>query len=468
MVQPGEDSYAYDIFFTGKHINDHANIVPSICSSAGWTLYDGMRYGVTVEEIVAGSSAEKVLISMTSEEAPTSNGKYWQLIFNDIVSRRVRVFPTDPHQSADAYTWGVDASTIINDLHDTNNNGLQFEVAVERSGEGFTEESYGYTYTISFDEDDDRVGKEGAFSVLTEGDISTPMYLPVNKTLSRTKWGSQWTNNLNDLQVSGSYTGATDKLFVVKITSIYNTFDFFTCDPPFTDNNCDYESKLDSLTEEYNLLADNTSATQISWPTKYELGTGSGVYVNFNTTGGWHTVNDSWAFVAMAASDSSSYAATPKGTRTSATVIRSGLEKCESDHSGFRLRQVPHRVWCLYTKRLPSSQCKDQMANVLTLTTNLNTHTSISVKITYADVESCHTLATSSSVTEDYVLERDLEDPSTQNFCKWLDKDNCISVTRQADSSTANAGGYIYSIYFEASEMAYNVSVADISIAGYK
>ena len=70
-------------------INDHANIVPSICNGTGWTLYDGMRYGVTVEEIVAGSSAEKVLISMTSEEAPTSNGKYWQLIFNDIVSNGI-------------------------------------------------------------------------------------------------------------------------------------------------------------------------------------------------------------------------------------------------------------------------------------------------------------------------------------------------------------------------------------------
>ena len=40
-------------------------------------------------------------------------------------------------------------------------------------------------------------------------------------------------------------------------------------------------------------------------------------------------------------------------------------------------------------------------------------------------------------------------------------------MTRQADSSSANAGGYIYSIYFEASEMAYNVTVADISISGH-
>ena len=128
------------------------------------------------------------------------------------------------------------------------------------------------------------------------------MYLPVNEIYPE-KWGSQWTNNLNDLQVSGTYLGATDKLYVVKITSIFNTFDFFTCDAPFID--CDYEHNLAQLTTAYEQLADNTTATQISWPTKFELGAGSGVYVNFNTTGGWHTINDSWAFVAMASTANS-------------------------------------------------------------------------------------------------------------------------------------------------------------------
>ena len=32
VVQPGEDSYTYDIFFTGKHISNHVNIVPTICT----------------------------------------------------------------------------------------------------------------------------------------------------------------------------------------------------------------------------------------------------------------------------------------------------------------------------------------------------------------------------------------------------------------------------------------------------
>ena len=117
--------------------------------------------------------------------------------------------------------------------------------------------------------------------------------------------------------------------------------------------------------------------------------------------------------------NSGPHAATPTGARLSATTIRSGLEDVNQITVASGYAGASAGAVSLY-KKAPVFAVQDQTANVLTLTTNLNSQTAISVKITYATVSHCHTLDDGSAVTEDYTLEADLEDASKQNFCKWL------------------------------------------------
>ncbi len=87
-----------------------------------------MRYGAFVEEITKGDSVEVQVITMTSRNQPNETaisltnggtGGMWQLVFNDKVARRVRLFPTEVDQTSLAglelgtsYEWGVSASII--------------------------------------------------------------------------------------------------------------------------------------------------------------------------------------------------------------------------------------------------------------------------------------------------------------------------------------------------------------------
>ena len=58
-VQKGEDSYTYDVFFTGRHVSNMSPLVPVICpvyhavsAPSGYKQFNGMRYGVTVYAFV--------------------------------------------------------------------------------------------------------------------------------------------------------------------------------------------------------------------------------------------------------------------------------------------------------------------------------------------------------------------------------------------------------------------------------
>merc|ERR1712178_304626 len=139
-----------------------------------------------------------------------------------------------------SYQWGVAAGVIETDLrHDTIGIATDDKITVSRSGEGFSGEDFGYTYSIVFDNiHADRTGDEEEFSVITESGLSSPLYRPVNKitaaaldfdTTDLAEAAYNFTMNKNDLQTRGPYTGAVDTMYVVVITSIYNTFDYFKC-----------------------------------------------------------------------------------------------------------------------------------------------------------------------------------------------------------------------------------------------
>jgi len=292
VVQGGEDSYTYDVFFTGPQINDHGALVAQICSSSQWTHYDGMRYGVSVEEMTKGDSVEVQVISMTSPTSPnTTSLTYepvsgtkiqrgmWRLVFNDKVRRQQLVYPPASNTRRDgtepiSYKWGEDASTIQDDLRD-DTYGIAFDdkITVTRSGEGFFGESYGYTYSIVFDNiHADRTGDEDEFSVITESGISSPLYRPVNEY---TNAAYNFTMNKNDLQTRGPYTGSVDTMYVVVITSQYNTFDYFKCEVPYkaTVSNCDGSVQtIDTAAAAKVTAYDNTTATQIARHEFYNLG----------------------------------------------------------------------------------------------------------------------------------------------------------------------------------------------------
>ena len=234
-AQAGEDSYKYDVYFTGRHLTDVYDLTVSMCT--GFAHFDGMRHGVLVEPVVEGSSSVVQTISMSSTDAPVAGDKVWKMVFNDPVSQTQIIIPNDAGinngDDSDGFEWGITAADLETQFDAVM--GTNFDdVDIVRSGYGTPEEGYGYSYTFTFN-DADRIGSEEAFSAVGMGQLSSPLYIPVNK---HTNQDGNYTLNTNDMTVSGAFasTGVDDYDYMVRIqgdllTDADALLDFIICKP---------------------------------------------------------------------------------------------------------------------------------------------------------------------------------------------------------------------------------------------
>ena len=216
-VQVGEDSYRYDIYFTGRHLTNVPALIATTLAS-GWRQYNGMRYGVSVETYEQGGSIGVQMLRMTAQDGPRlATDAVWKMVFNDRLRRKQIVVPNilNGGISRNGFTWGEDPVNIRNEIAiaipDLAN------IQITRQGFGTPEEKYGYTYIFTFD-DVNRFGFEEALFALGKGQLSSPLYVPVNSVSNN---NTDFTNNVNDLTVSGDFNALSannpDRNYFVRI-----------------------------------------------------------------------------------------------------------------------------------------------------------------------------------------------------------------------------------------------------------
>lgn len=416
-VQEGEDSYTYEVFFTGPHLASVPKLIVDMCPTSGFNHYNGMRFGAQTTSIQSGGSAQVQVLTMQSEDV-LGTGGYFKLAYN---GNQILT------PSAHGYPWGVSAGTLQSAVTALN---LGPTVLVSRSGYGSNEENKGYSYTITYADFASPVvipgyaygayggafGYVPQFSVLTDQQISPPTFFPSNYSEP-----SVTLSALNDLTVTGSFTGAADTVFIITITS--------------TTRNA-------TLHDTFTWYATTTSTlTPIVAGKQYYLQ--YGIHISFANARG-HRVGDSWKFTAVRCQSplplhtSISIATTTSGTPAVGQIsVTPGYQSTAFGIVGvykvppvFAVAAQPVETWVLST---------NNPAKV--------SQTSLSYRFSYNYTFSGRNNVSTSCLNwnaNDYEVEAAIS--SLVNFCS--SPLNCVSVTRSVDNVN-NPGGYVYSIYFE-------------------
>jgi hypothetical protein len=188
----GEDSYSYDVYFTGPHITNAEQITPIDCDATEYKQFGGMLSSVSVETIQEGGSqqVQTLTFSATSVITNTQVGGYWKLVMegSHIMGSSNGNF---------GYTWGVPPIFIQNDVDAALISGLtQFYpgilsqspfgmgTTVTVEGFGSIQETPKYVYTIVFNANIPTVkepslgyGYYPPFSALGDGEVIIYIYV---------------------------------------------------------------------------------------------------------------------------------------------------------------------------------------------------------------------------------------------------------------------------------------------------
>ena len=396
-LQEGEDAYAYDIFFTGRHLETiTSNLAISICS--GIAHYGGQRYGVDIRTLNYGGTDPVQIFSTTSKSifAPTDTNGYFKLAIGGIV------MPSSAH----GYAWGVSAATIQSDLQTI----AGLITTVTRSGYGSREENNGYTYSIA---SGIRNGTYSfpTISILADRGISAPVYSRSNLTEPQ--------HAVNDLSVRGWFSGSVNTEFVVWIESV--------------SRNASHGDKFRYLGSNYTIIAGH-------W---YSLA--NNVSVRFTNARG-HRVGDNWTFTGVR-----TQAALP--AESALTISWAGAQAAQQITTAPGYLGVANSVVTAY--RAPAVfTVQNQGVTVYKLITNMPQHvghTGLMYSFTttlFEDVSnSTQCLLWNAS---DFTVENAINE-ITAGMCG--PSSNCVTVTRGVDNVN-NEGGYVYSIYFTGDKFA--------------
>jgi hypothetical protein len=231
-AQEGEDSYTYEVYFSGRQGSGSLPLSVSTCSVS---QTGGMRYGVQVVAVQEGGSevVQELVISsqrpfLKDMSATPAYLGYFKLVYNSnnfwggvgngpIVISSTAGSSYSPFVSSDpGILYGVSASVLQGYI----NNALGYLandpsittslVTVTRSEFGTPEEDFTYKYQITFSQSS-RSGAINPLSVLGDRGVSAPLYVPINQTSTDPNWPT-----LNDLSVSGSLNTTRDTLFWVR------------------------------------------------------------------------------------------------------------------------------------------------------------------------------------------------------------------------------------------------------------
>jgi len=408
-LQEGEDSYSYDVFFTGPHVNSVDTLTVAMCANI--KQFGGMRYGVDVKEATAGgnSDVQQLVISTRSLFKSTDLTGYFKLAILRQVEGSVDVLtPT----LTKGFPWGVADSVIQTYIDDANANLL-----VTRSGEGSVEENNKFTYSFSRYPGSFDVGYSfPRVTVLHDKSVSVPLYTPFNLTEPQ--------HPLDDIRVFGDFSGLTDQLYVVTISHAVANI---SISDKFT-----YNGVTRVIVPNVKYLLDNN------------------VSVSFAHAHGHH-VGDTFRF----------YGVRCDSSLPSHSVVRMSpapppyrqVTATQGYHNEGEATVVAYRAPAVFT-------VGDQSVEVWKLSTaNPDHETPVQTTMEYRIVynETFSGLTTTKTVcipwnAMDFELEAALNAVAT-GLCST---GNCVTVTRGLDNIN-NQGGYIYSIYFTGTNFATNL-----------
>ena len=404
--QIGEDSYSYDIFFTGPHLSVVPLMTASSTSCGPLFHVDGMLVGYTLSTTQAGGSSEQEAIYFSSLEYGIINttGAYWKLVYNG-----VNVVTIVPSPSSGGYPWGIDPSLLQVYLAT-----LGLNLTVTRTGFGSAEENFGFTYFINYPESLDNLS---VLQVVTNGGISSPLYIPANITKP--------TQFPNDLSVTGVFAGSSqDVVFFVAITA--SGFFPINATVPIGD----------TFVWSTSVNATFSSGINITVGSLYPLS--NGVSISFGSAIG-HGIFDQWQFAGVNTNSS-----LPPGATIGFRAIASGapslnLLTLSSGYSG----QAPSTMSAY--REAPLFSVEDSTPLVFQLST-MNS-SAFAIRTNYAGPVVINTTTTTclSWNSPDFVVEAALNAVFAP-IC--VDGSPCITVTRGVDV-IYNFGGFVFLIYFE-------------------
>jgi hypothetical protein len=491
VLQEGEDSYAYDVFFTGTHMAQVAPLEVSLCRDTMYTHVNGMRQGVLVEAISEGGTRQKQVIRMTSVEKPASSAStyVYRLVFNDIISGQPRIIKAYQQPGAGAsgaavgFEWGASAGTWQSAIQ-ADASAVGLNVDVTRSGEGSAKQSFGYTYTIAYDRSGvTRQGREDVFSVVGAGQVSTPLYKPFSNETTPVGAPYELTDaksvaNINDLRVKGSLDASIleDMLFIVEISTKYNTYQYVNCaygtstlaqcvaltPTAVTAAGNGYSGSLVDPKNHHN-ISKNGEWTQLG---------STGVYINFNNTMQNHMHGDRWAFVATAGTGNgakSLSAALPTGTSVSSAVVSAGVDgentmAVTPVYKGSVEAEIPaYKMPPIYTV---------QSQDVMTLTIEFESQYIGTQAAAFKVASSIDGVGvTSACIDTSGLTEKKLEAALDAMFCpasgyKAFLGSRCTTVVKTFDSVN-NPSGWYYKIFLEENSIPYTHDLSALVLTRY-
>ena len=498
--QQGEDSYTYEIFYTGRHSNKVVDIEAETgtCYTSSPAQLGGMRYGVQVQrEQIGGSDVvEEILISSQSPfvAADITTAGFFKLVFNsnnlnslstpiksgngplvismcssclslaDVCATCATAGTYSPYTNVDpgfAVNRAIssdDRAAIIKRALTQALSTQNIAVEVSSTGYGSAQENYAFRYKVTFLQSTLRSGAVPLLAVLGDKMLSAPLYLPANQTTARANLFQ-----LNDLSVSGSLNASNhDMTFFVRISG---------SSPGRTDSFVWMNCTTNVLQTCADSWASWSRPQNITAGTAYPLG-GENVRISFAHSAG-HFVGDVWTFVGVRTSTP-----LPTGSTIYSRMLRAGVGETRqiTVDSGFT-----GTVYGAVTafKVPPTFAVEEQQVQIIKITTNYNPHQpkpafyyrfamnesepgfgagSIDAGL-FSPSWKNHTTHCLAWNAEDYEVQAALV-MTYAGICAGSNENqnDCISVVRTADNTFSQESGievqYTYSIYFEDSKFA--------------
>ena len=420
----GEDSYAYDVYFSGPHMTDVIQLLPAVCASSGYSQYGGMLHSVAVRTLQQGGSQEVQSLSFSSTSViyNTPLGGYWKIVLKgvSILGR---------NNGNEGYEWGVSPAVLQSDIEKVIGD-LSVSVTVE--GYGSTQESPQYVYSVLFN---DQIlqpsysslgyGSYPVFDILIDQQISSPFYTSHNTSFLQPQY------TLDDLSVYGIFNGSFDSTYTVVISAAVNTgiscYNQFKWCEGIGGSTCTLFAANQNITAGQNYTLSN------------------GVSISF-LNGCGHYLSDTWVFSAVRCAN-----ILPKGSGIKGSIVRSG-------NSGGQIVVNPGYIGTdtginLVYKKSPVFAVQNQNVQMYSIVSKYPGATgnnfSLTLNLRYENASAVGgTTSCLSWNSEEAAVESALS-ASSFGLCVSTYAP-CVSVTRYSDD-VSNPNGFNFNIYIESS-----------------
>ena len=420
----GEDSYAYDVYFTGPHMTNVMQLVRSVCASSGYSQHGGMLHSVAVSTVQQGGSQEVQSLTFTSSSAiyNTPFGGYWK-----IVLKGVNILGMN--NGHEGYVWGVSPAVLQSDIAEIIG---ESSVSVTVEGYGSTQESPQYVYSVLFNDqillpsyNNLGYGAYPVFDILIDQQISSPYYTSYNTSFLQPQY------TLDDLSVYGKFNGSIDSTYTVVISAAVNTriscYNQFKWCESIGGSTCTLFGANQNITAGQNYSLSN------------------GVSISF-LHGCGHYLSDSWVFSGVRCTN-----VLPKGSGIKGSIVRAG-------DSGGQIVVNPGYSGTdtginLVYKKSPVFSVQNQNVQTYSIVSKYPGTTgnnfSLALNLRYENASAVGgTTSCLSWNSEEAAIESALS-ASSFGLCVSTYA-SCVSVTRYSDD-VSNPNGFNFNIYIESS-----------------